>query len=70
MRAEPRDTASQEDRLAAASKGWGRREAKEAAQSLGPGQNTARTAGNLGNLVRADTDTMWEETLNLSINLT
>lgn len=55
---------------AAASKGRGRREAKGAAQSLGPGQDTARTVGSLGNLVRADTDTMWEETLNLSTNLT
>lgn len=55
---------------ATASKGRGRREAKGAAQSLGPGQDTAKTADNSGNLVRADTDTMWEETLNLSTNLT
>lgn len=55
---------------AAASEGGGRREVKGAAQSLGPGQDTANTADNLRNLCRADMDTTWEETLNLSTNLT
>lgn len=55
---------------AAASEGRGRREAKGAAQSLRPGQDTANITDNSGNLFRAETDTTWEETLNLSTNLT
>lgn len=42
----------------------GKREAKGAAQSLGPGQDIAKAADNSGNLARADTDTRREEKLN------
>lgn len=55
---------------ATASKGRGRREEKGAAQSLGPGQDTAKTADSSGNLARADTNTTQEETPNVLTNLT